>query len=123
MSASWCDLNNDGLLDLYVSNMSNEVADRILARVMLQAPEVDLVRKFGRGNSVLLGAQGGKFELAPSQYGATEGRWAWGSPPLDVDLDGRLDLFCTNGFMSGPETGGARRLDTVGVSAYVGWEL
>src|SRR5262245_33651556 len=107
MSASWCDLNNDGLLDLYVSNMSNEVADRILARVSLQAPEVELVRKFGRGNSVLFGRPDGKFELAPLQYGANEGRWAWGSPPLDVDLDGRLDLFCTNGFMSGPESGDA----------------
>jgi len=107
MSASWCDLNNDGWLDLYVSNMSNEVADRILARLSLQAPEVDLVRKFGRGNSVLLGRPGGTFELAPAQFGATDGHWAWGSPPLDVDLDGWLDLFCTNDFMSGTETGDA----------------
>jgi hypothetical protein len=87
--------------------MWNEVADRIVARLSLQSPEVELVRKFTRGNSILFGKEGGKFELAPLQWGATEGRWAWASPPLDVDLDGRLDLFCTNGFMSGTEPGDA----------------
>jgi hypothetical protein len=107
MSASWCDLNNDGRLDLYLSNMWNEVAERIVARLSLQCPEVELVRKFTRGNSILFGRPDGKFELAPLQWGATEGRWAWASPPLDVDLDGRLDLFCTNGFMSGTVPGDA----------------
>src|SRR5262249_43589581 len=53
MSASWCDLDNDGRLDLYLSNMWNEAADRIVARLTLQGPEVDLVRKFARGNSIL----------------------------------------------------------------------
>ncbi|HET6164462.1 MAG TPA: CRTAC1 family protein [Planctomycetota bacterium] len=107
MSASWCDLDNDGRLDLYLSNMWCEVAQRIVSRLTLQAPEADLVRKFARGNSILFGRPGGKFELAPDAWGATEGRWAWASPPLDVDLDGRLDLFCTNGFMSGSEPGDA----------------
>jgi hypothetical protein len=107
MSASWCDLDNDGLLDLYISNMWSETAQRILARLSLGGPEVALVKKLGRGNSLMLGRAGGRFELAPVEFGATEGRWAWGSPPLDVDLDGRLDLFCTNGFITGPEPGDA----------------
>jgi hypothetical protein len=36
--------------------------------------------------------------------GVAFGRWAWGSGLWDYDNDGRLDIFVTNGYITGPET-------------------
>jgi len=99
MSASWADLNNDGLLDLYVANMESPVAHRILKRLDCDIEGMDGIMKMARGNSLLLQKNGG-FEHAPDSLGGIGGGWAWGCAPNDFDLDGRLDVFCTNGYIT-----------------------
>ncbi|MDP6940747.1 MAG: CRTAC1 family protein [Planctomycetota bacterium] len=99
MSASWCDMNNDGLLDLYVANMGIPVARRILKRLNCDISGMDGMVKMARGNSLLIQKNGG-FEHAPDSLGGVDGGWAWGCAPNDFDLDGRLDLFCTNGYIT-----------------------
>ncbi len=32
------------------------------------------------------------------------GRWAWGSPFLDINNDGRPDLLVANGYVTGSDT-------------------
>jgi len=106
MSVAWGDLDNDGRLDLYVSNMSSVEGSRILDRLSVRSPSVDALRKMAAGNSILL-FRDGRFEASPASRGGVDCAWAWGALPLDLDLDGRLDIFCTNGYITGRESGDA----------------
>lgn len=99
MSAAWGDLDNDGQLDLYVANMGIDVARRILGRLEHGVEGMDDMSKMARGNTILL-RRGEGFEAAPASQGGIDGRWAWGAVPLDIDRDGRLDVFCTNGYIT-----------------------
>lgn len=99
MSASFGDLDNDGLLDLYVANMCAVEGDRILARLKLSREQLQRMDDVARGNSLFL-RRGAGFERMPATYGATAGRWGWGSQIADLDNDGRLDLTCVNGFIT-----------------------
>ncbi len=106
MSAAWGDLDNDGRLDLYVSNISSVEGSRILDRLSVRSPSVDALRKMAAGNSIYL-YRDGKFEASPAERGGVDCAWAWGALPFDLDLDGRLDIFCTNGYITGRQSGDA----------------
>ena len=43
----------------------------------------------------------GKFEDITDASGSEFGRWAWSSDFLDFNLDGHLDLYVQNGFVTG----------------------
>ncbi len=100
MGANWCDLNNDGLLDLYIANMSVPIAERILKRLNKKADGMMGMMKLSQGNTILLQQNDGSFVSAPLEMGGVRGGWAWGCAPNDFDLDGRLDVFCTNGYIT-----------------------
>ncbi len=100
MNVSWGDLNNDGLLDLYIANMRTSAGMRVVDRLNRQADGMMAVMKLSRGNTILLQQEDHSFELLPEEKGGIQGDWAWGCLPNDFDLDGRLDVFCTNGYIS-----------------------
>lgn len=104
MGVCWGDLNNDGLLDLYISNMYVPVATRVINRLPM-VNGVDSPMKLSRGNTILLQEEGGQFRAAGDELGGIRGMWAWGSAVHDFDLDGRLDVFCSNGFFTRPGIG------------------
>ena len=102
MGVSFGDLDNDGELDLYVSNMSSTAGNRILGRLEedIDSAIFKMLKKLAAGNSIFL-ADDQSFEKLPKVAGGVGASWAWAAALADYDLDGRLDVFCTNGFVTG----------------------
>ena len=105
MSACWCDFDNDGKQDVYVSNMwsaaGHRVSDSELFHSADNAEIRSLYRGHARGNSLYRNKGGNKFENVSASSGAAMGRWAWSSDAWDFDHDGYSDLYIANGYVSG----------------------
>jgi tetratricopeptide (TPR) repeat protein len=105
MSVSWFDHDNDGVEDLYVGNMWTAAGERVSTQPNFRKDSPAMVRalyqKHAMGNS-LLRNQNGTFHDITSASGTGMGRWAWSSDAFDFDHDGFLDLYVTNGMVSGP---------------------
>ena len=105
MGCAWGDLNADGLLDLYVVNMSSTAGRRILGRLGSKDERWAALSKMAAGNSIFIAerdAQGQvTFERLPSQMGGIGASWAWSTALIDIDLDGLLDIYCCNGYVTG----------------------
>jgi len=74
------DVNNDGLLDLYVSSITY--------------PETN-----GPGNVLLIQNEDGSFDNTARENGTYNGHWGWGVLIADVDNDADRDLVETNGYI------------------------
>jgi hypothetical protein len=79
------DINDDGLLDLYISSITYDLSG-------------------GPGNVLLIQQPDGTFENTARDNGTSEGYWGWGVLMQDFDHDRDLDLAETNGFF-GPYSG------------------
>lgn len=99
---AWADLNADGLLDLYLTRPASTTGNRILARLDQGHTDTSLrgLEDLATGNRLFLGRPGGDFEEA-ELGGAARAGWAWTPVCADLDLDGRLDVYCVNGFVTG----------------------
>ncbi len=104
MSVSWGDYNNDGWMDLYVSNMFSSAGNRIAFQRKFQADADGETReqfkRHARGNTLFENAKDGTFRDVSTAANVTLGRWAWGSRFLDLNNDGWLDLYVSNGFLT-----------------------
>jgi hypothetical protein len=106
MSVAWGDYNEDGRLDLYVSNMWSSAGQRLTFHPQFEsvAQSEEIRQKFRRqakGNSLFRNNGDGTFSDLSEQARVTMGRWAWGSDFVDLDSDGRLDLLVQNGYITG----------------------
>lgn len=101
MGAVWADVDNDGLLDLYVSNMHSYAGARITraAGFAESAALRATGQRFAKGNTLLRNLGGGRFEEHESS-GAVHAGWAWGNLAFDYDNDGDRDLYVANGMFS-----------------------
>ena len=106
MGAAFADLDRDGQVDLYVSNMESSAGRRITSQPGFQGsadePTLSLFRRHAKGNSLFLRTPDGGFVESGL---ATTGPWAWGGIPVDLDGNGWLDLFVPNGFVSAARPG------------------
>ncbi|MGQ0537229.1 MAG: CRTAC1 family protein [Methanobacteriota archaeon] len=87
MGATWLDIDRDGDLDLYVSN--------------IHVPDVD-VPTF-HGNVLFVNDGGGNFTEEAAARGVADGLWSWDSEAFDAENDGDLDLFVATGFATRKE--------------------
>ncbi len=76
--ATMADVNNDGLLDIYVNNAG---------------PYSDAESK---ANELYINKGDGNFEESAAEYGINNGDWSVQSAFFDYDKDGDLDLFISN---------------------------
>ena len=105
MSVCWFDYKNEGSEDLYVGNMWTAAGERISTQKNFQqsaSPDARaMYQKHAMGNSLLRNTETG-FQDVTGRAGVAMGRWAWSSDVWDFDQDGSVDLYITNGMISGP---------------------
>jgi hypothetical protein len=80
MNVDWADYDNDGLLDIYVTNITD-----------------DYMRE---GNFLWHNNGNLTFSDVSRETGTAETGWGWGAKWFDYDNDGWMDLYVVNGWVS-----------------------
>lgn len=101
MGLTWADVDGDGKLDLYVSNMYSSAGNRVISASKLKPEDEALLRKAARGNTLLRNKGDGTFEDITDAAGVAKANWAWGNAVEDIDGDLRPDILVANGYISG----------------------
>ncbi|MCP4777645.1 MAG: VCBS repeat-containing protein [Planctomycetaceae bacterium] len=103
MGASWGDFDNDGDLDLYVSNMYSKAGLRIVD----QLDDVnERLRVSAHGNFLYVNDNGKLSQVAGSgeeQQHVSSVGWSYGGQFADFNNDGELDIYVASGFYSPPK--------------------
>ena len=97
------DLNNDGLLDFFASDMSatNHYRDKVMMGNMEDTGwflDFAEPRQYMR-NAVYLNSGSGKMLEVAFQAGLASSDWTWTPRLEDYDNDGLVDVFATNGIL------------------------
>lgn len=129
MSASFGDVDNDGDLDLYVSNVHsgqrwygqaatlykyllNSVAQGAIFQDLPIYKEIfqytgsgwhDYGDRMVKGNSLLINDGKGRFYDTAEDANANPFGWYWASAIFDYDNDGLQDVYAANGWITGKE--------------------
>ncbi len=100
MGASVGDYDNDGDLDLFVSNMFSKAGNRIVPAIGDTDPRILVA---ARGN-FLYRNDGGVFkQVAQADAPETKVGWAFGGQFADFNNDGWLDLYVPSGLYTAPK--------------------
>jgi enediyne biosynthesis protein E4 len=103
MGADMADLNNDGLPDIFVTEMLPEPNDRLKTKTTFEnwnryqyGVANDYYHQFTR-NMLQLNNGDGTFSEIGRLAGVEATDWSWGALIADFDNDGQKDLFVANG--------------------------
>jgi len=102
MGVSFSDYDNDGVLDVLVTNMSSTAGNRILNRLYPDTrPNDNVLRKIAAGSNLYKGNSNGTFTDVTQKVGSFSLGWSWGGLFWDFDNDGWEDIYISSGFVSG----------------------
>lgn len=103
MGISGADVELDGDLDYYVTNMFSAPGLRSTSEPMYRGGDEairPLHRKLADGMSLLLQDEKGKYVEGAAAAGVDHGGWAWGALFYDWNLDGYPEIYVPNGFVT-----------------------
>lgn len=102
MGASFGDFDQDGDLDLYVSNMYSKAGRRIADKLGRVDERIDVATK----GSFLYVNENGEFEQrageGKGQFKVHQVGWSFGGQFSDFNNDGKLDLYVPSGYYTAP---------------------
>jgi hypothetical protein len=103
MGADLADINNDGHMDIFTTDMLPEDDYRLKTLgafdnidLYNKRIEIGLYRQFMK-NCLYVNAGDGKFFETANYSGVAATDWSWGALFFDADNDGRNDIFVCNG--------------------------
>ncbi|WP_258105158.1 VCBS repeat-containing protein [Marinoscillum sp. MHG1-6] len=103
MGADAADLNNDGLEEVFVTDMLPRDPQRLKQTTRFESYDLFNLKK-SRGfhnqfmkNTLQLNSGNGWFEEVGQQFGVSATDWSWGALIFDMDNDGYKDIFVANG--------------------------
>lgn len=123
MGADLGDVNNDGRVDFFVADMATttrETDQRFLADARGKSeerPGTELSAPKYHRNALLLATGTGRCLEAANLAGLAATDWTWSVRFEDLDNDGYVDLFATNGFHRTPGVDLIRRMTNASSAA------